>query len=377
MNSKIRIGEIAKFINGYPFKPSDWKTSGQKIIRIQNLTNNTKQYNYSDLELNERYTVRKGDILVSWSATLDVFEWAYEENAFLNQHIFKVEPNYQKIDKGYFKYAIKSVIQAMIQFTHGSTMKHIVKGDFDNTKIPLPPLNEQKLIAETLDKTDELRQKRKKTIELLDEYLRSVFYDMFGDPAKNEKGWETKKCIEFSKLSMGGTPNTKHSEYYGGSINWMKSGDIRNNFIYEIPNKITKEGLNNSNAKIYKTNSVVIALNGQGKTRGTTAVLRVNTASNQSVACFEIENEFINSIYLHFNLKYRYHEIRNITGNDERSGLNLTILRNLKVLIPPIELQNKFAQIVEQVETTKAKMNESLKEMDNLFNSLMQQAFKG
>lgn len=130
-----KLGDIAEFVNGFAFKPSHWEESGKKIIRIQNLTDAAKPYNRTSLEVPEKYIVRAGDILVSWSATLDVFEWSDEE-ALLNQHIFKVVPNYALVDKAYFKFAIKNAIESMLQFTRGSTMKHINRGDFLSTEIP-------------------------------------------------------------------------------------------------------------------------------------------------------------------------------------------------------------------------------------------------
>ena len=188
----VTIGEVAEFINGYAFKPSDWHSMGKKIIRIQNLTDSSKTFNLTETQIPEKYNVSRGDLLVSWSATLDVFEWN-SEDAYLNQHIFKVEEDKSKIEKKYLMYALRRVINSMRKFTHGSTMKHIVKEDFNNTQIPLPSLDKQKLIVNLLDKTSSLIQKRKETIKLADEFLRSTFLEMFGNPILNPKNWETGK----------------------------------------------------------------------------------------------------------------------------------------------------------------------------------------
>lgn len=199
--SLVELGDLAEFINGFAFKPKDWQESGKKIIRIQNLTNPDKEYNLTELDIPNKYNVTKGDILVSWSATLDVFEWS-REDALLNQHIFKVVPDYEKVNKRYFKYALKKAIDSMLKFSRGSTMKHVNRGDFLGTRIPLPPLEEQKRIAAILDKADRVRSKRQQAIDLADDFLRSVFLDMFGDPVSNPKGWKPAKMgdlIEFAK----------------------------------------------------------------------------------------------------------------------------------------------------------------------------------
>jgi type I restriction enzyme S subunit len=200
---------------------------------------------------------------------------------------------------------------------------------------------------------------------------------MFGEPGETTNKYPSKKTGDFAKLSMGGTPNTKHPEYYGGDINWMKSGDIKENYVCRVPTKITQLGLESSNAKIYPKNSVVIALNGQGKTRGSTAILKINTSSNQSVACIEPDLNVVTSEYLHFNLKMRYKEIRNITGDNDRSGLNLTILRNFSVPLPPLPLQQKFARVVEKIESMRQSQNQSKQQIEDLFSALMQKAFRG
>ena len=130
-----------------------------------------------------------------------------------------------------------------------------------NLKIPLPPLDQQKNIVAILNAADAYRQKTKALIEKYDELTKSLFMDMFGDPVTNPKGWKEKPIGELADLKMGGTPSTKHPEYYeNGTINWMKSGDIKGDFITNFPNKITQLGLENSNTKLYKENTVVIAI---------------------------------------------------------------------------------------------------------------------
>ena len=107
-----KLGEVATFINGYPFKPTDWENSGRKIIRIQNLNNPNAVYNFYDGSIDTKYLVSNGDVLISWSGSLGVFEWS-EDEAILNQHIFKVVFNKEKINKRYFEYVVASRINEM------------------------------------------------------------------------------------------------------------------------------------------------------------------------------------------------------------------------------------------------------------------------
>jgi type I restriction enzyme S subunit len=141
------MGQIGTYLNGKAFKSSEWSNKGRPIIRIQNLTGSGSTYNYFDGELEERYVVRPGDLLFSWSATLGTYIWKGPEAA-LNQHIFKVE---SKIDKKFHKYLLDFKIQEMQDQTHGSGMVHITKKLFDAIPVLIPPLGEQIEIVQMLD----------------------------------------------------------------------------------------------------------------------------------------------------------------------------------------------------------------------------------
>lgn len=247
---------------------------------------------------------------------------------------------------------------------------------FNEYKINLPALSEQRRIVSMLDRAEYLKELRKQANEEMSKYLQSMFLKMFGDPIINSRNHELKKLSDVSTLSMGGTPDTRRTEYYeSGTINWMKSGDIKGDFIFKIPNKITQEGLKNSNTKLYENGTVVIALNGQGKTRGTTGVLKIESCSNQSVAGIKPNKVHLTSEYLHFNLKIRYKQLRDLTGDNQRSGLNLSILRGLDIMIPPMELQKKFTNVVQRTIKFNSNQTESENQINALFDSLLNQAF--
>ncbi|WP_228124410.1 restriction endonuclease subunit S [Gluconobacter vitians] len=145
------INDLGDYLNGMAFKPSDWEDQGTGIIRIQNLTNPKKPLNRTRRNFDEKYLVRRDDILVSWSATLDVFFWD-REDAVLNQHIFKAIPS-SVVDKRFLFIALKKAIYEMMksEHLHGSTMKHINRGPFLAHKVWLPPLAEQRRIVAKLD----------------------------------------------------------------------------------------------------------------------------------------------------------------------------------------------------------------------------------
>ena len=210
-----KLGEVATYINGFPFKPSDWKEIGKPIIRIQNLTNPHGGFNRcSRNDIPEKYFVVKGDVLISWSATLGVFEWE-SEDALLNQHIFKVVFDKQPIDKQFFIYAVENNLRVMESKTHGATMKHIIKKDFDNTLIPYPSLEKQREIADVLSKVEAIIESRESELQKLDDLIKARFVEMFGNPLKNDKGWKTVAISDAcQRIFGGGTPSKSHPEYF-------------------------------------------------------------------------------------------------------------------------------------------------------------------
>lgn len=147
-----RLGDLGEFLNGAAFKPTDWGDVGTPIIRIQNLNNPDRVMNRTMRTVNERLLVRAGDLLVSWSATLDAFVWR-REDAWLNQHIFKVVPDEALVDRRYMFFLLKNEIENLkkTEHLHGSTMMHINRGPFLAHPVPVPPLETQVRVASRID----------------------------------------------------------------------------------------------------------------------------------------------------------------------------------------------------------------------------------
>lgn len=142
-----RLGDIGDYHNGRAFKEAEWSETGRPIIRIQNLTDASKPFNRFQGEVEERHRVADGDLLVSWAATLDVFVWRGED-AVLNQHIFKVR---SAIDPRYHYWVLKSVLPKIRGQAHGSGMVHVTRKKFDDTLVPVPPVDMQRATATQLD----------------------------------------------------------------------------------------------------------------------------------------------------------------------------------------------------------------------------------
>jgi type I restriction enzyme S subunit len=142
------LGELGHYWNGRGFKKREWRETGRPIIRIQNLTGSGSAFNYFQGDVDERHVAHAGDLLVSWAATLGVFEWKGPE-AVVNQHIFKVD---SFIDRRFHRYLLEFVLEDLQKKTHGSGMVHITRKRFDETPVQVPEsLDEQQRIVETIE----------------------------------------------------------------------------------------------------------------------------------------------------------------------------------------------------------------------------------
>lgn len=190
--------------------------------------------------------------------------------------------------------------------------------------------------------------------------------------------WQQVKLGAVCDISAGGTPSTSKEEYWrDGDISWANSAEINKKNIYHTKNFITKKGLNNSSAKIIPVNSVLIALAGQGSTRGKVAVNKIPLATNQSVAFFITKND-IDYRFLRSNLERRYQELRAISAGDGgRGGLNLQILKSLKIKLPLISEQNRIVLVLETWDKAIEKLTKKIELKKNIKKGLMQRLLTG
>ncbi|HEW2046638.1 TPA: restriction endonuclease subunit S [Streptococcus pneumoniae] len=321
---KVKLGEVATFINGYAFKPQDWSSEGREIIRIQNLTKTSTEINYYSGTIDKKYIVEAGDILISWSGTLGVFQWC-GRSAVLNQHIFKVVFDKIDIDKSYFKYVVEKGLQDAVKHTHGSTMKHLTKKYFDNIIVPYTNLGEQQRIASELDLLSKLILRRQEQLEELNLLVKSRFNEMFGDVILNEKEWKVSKWNEILTIRNG--KNQKQVEDADGKFPIYGSGGI----------------MGYAKDWIVKKNSVIIGRKGN---INKPILVRENFWNVDTAFGLEPVLEKINSEYLfYFCQLYNFEKL-----NKAVTIPSLTKSDLLNISIPPLALQNEFADFVVQVD---------------------------
>ena len=182
----------------------------------------------------------------------------------------------------------------------------------------------------------------------------SQFIEMFGTLDNHPAEYAVKTLRDLSECYAGATPSTKVKEYWDyGSIPWMSSGEVHMEHVTETESKITESGYQQTSTKMVPVHSVVIALAGQGKTRGKVAITEIPLCTNQSL-CAIVPSKDIHYEYLYHNLKGRYLELRGMAGDvNGRGGLNLKIVQSIQVIVPPIDEQMEFVAIAQQADKSK------------------------
>ena len=364
-----RLGDIATYINGYAFKPKDRGTEGLPIIRIQDLTGNSYDLGFYNGEYPEKVEINNGDILISWSASLGVYIWN-RGKALLNQHIFKVVFDKLDIDKQYFVFAARYNLKEMEKQTHGATMKHITKKDFDNILIPFPDLRIQSETAETLDKLQSIITHIRTQLEKLDLLVKARFVEMF-ENIEN-------MCTIADACSIITDGTHQPPKFTTDGIPFLFVSNIATNeIVYNAEKFISEETYND----LYKRTPIEIGdiiLSTVGS-YGHPAIVKTNKKFlfQRHIAYLKPIPTTINSIYLHRailsdNVQRQIDE--RVKGIAQKT-LNLSEIRKIVIPAPPLELQTQFADFVKQVDQSKSILQQELTQTQTLFDSLMQEYF--
>ena len=377
------LGDVAEFINGAAFKPEDWGEEGARIIRIQNLTDPTKPYNRTTRQIHARLHVHPGDILVSWSATLGVFEWRGPDIGLLNQHIFRVLPDESKVEKRYLVHALALALVDMQQHLHGATMMHVNRGEFLATRLYLPPLHEQRRIAAILDQADALRAKRRAALAQLDEMARAIFVEMFGDPAQNPLGWNMRKLGDLIIAKPNNGIFKKNTEYGEGlPVVWVEQL-FRGNQIdltdarrlklteREIEQYALKHGdilFCRSSLKLSGIGFNNVYLSEDNRAIFECHLIRISPDKSR------ITPAFLNFVLRMPNQRqklFKYAKTVTMSTIDQYG------LKQITVPVPPLARQNSFIERLQKLEQLHAQSSQELSRSEELFASLQNRAFRG
>lgn len=328
--------------------------------------------------------IRKGDILiVKDGATTGKVSFVHEqfpfEKASINEHVFSLRLDEKRAFQKYIFWHLQSPKgqQQILRDFRGATVGGISRGFMDKVKLPLPPLNEQCRIAAILDKADAIRRKRQESISLTEEFLRSVFLDMFGDPVTNPKGWDKAPIKELGTVMTGNTPLRAKPEYYGDGIEWIKSDNINtpNHFLTEAKERLTSEG--QKLARIVPKKSILVTcIAGSPECIGNAAIADRTVAFNQQINAVT-SFEGVDPYFFYVQILVAKNLIQKQSTESMKGMVSKGKFENILLLKPPYPLQEKFGKIFNKFHDAFRKNNEALSESNNLFGVITQKAFKG
>ena len=365
-----RLGDIATYVNGYPFKPEDRGTEGLPIIRIQDLTGNAYDLGYYSGDYPERIEINDGDVLISWSASLGVYVWD-RGKALLNQHIFKVLFDKEQVDKQFFVFAVQHKLKEMETKTHGATMKHIVKKDFDNTRILFPSIKEQEQISKMLMKASTIVTAHQQELKKLEDLIKARFVEMF-----NDAEYPTERLGSICSRITDGTHKTP--QYLSEGITFISAKNIVNGKLdfTDIKHISEEEYIEIQNRCQTEIGDILLSKSGS---LGAPVIVETNERLGlfESLAVIKYDREKLLPEFLCEQLKSDKVQRQFVSGTKGVAvkHLHLGVISDTEIVVPPLEEQQAFASFVTQVDKSKVVVQKALDEAQLLFDSLMQKYF--
>ncbi len=398
------LGDLAEYVNGAAFKPTDWSADGTPIIRIQNLTNPKKPLNLTRRTVDPRLLIKRGNILFSWSATLDAFIWE-REPAWLNQHIFKVVPKLDKVDPEFLYHLLKFEVSALIgsEHLHGTTMRHINRGPFLAHRVWVPPLAEQRCIVAWIENfLARIRSARAdlkrigplaqlhRTLLLKKAFAGELTADYrsgaqtagsdFVGPYDIPRGWSWCLLPRLGNLARGKSrhrPRNDHS-LYGGSYPFIQTGDIRaaNGRVTRSTQTYNEVGLAQSRVWPGGTVCITIAAN-----IAETAILDMPACFPDSIVGFIADKSKCSPEYVELFLRTAKADLSAFAPATAQKNINLETLKQVLVPVAPLPEQNEITHRVQRslaaVERVEHEAARALALLDQLSQIMLAKAFCG
>lgn len=290
-----------------------------------------------------------------------------------NQAIAFCKCNPQKVTPKFLFYLLLFNRNFFIHAGRGGTQQNINQEFLKDFEVCIPPLDEQNRIVDLLDETDRLRRLRRYVLELSDFFLQSIFVEMFGDPVVNEKNWDIEKFEDVGVLDRG---RSKHrprdaAHLYGGKYPFIQTGDIANcdDYILAYKQSYSDAGLKQSRLWDAGVLCITIAAN-----IAKTGILTYPACFPDSVVGF-IPNGSVRTEYVQYWLKFLQQILERTAPESAQKNINLEILRELKIPVPPIPIQDRFVGIVKKHRHVRVVQKESLRQAEHLFQTLLHEAF--
>lgn len=374
------LTEVCDIQYGYPFDSAKFsETEGTPLIRIRDVVRGYSE-TFTTEEYNPDYLVHQGDLLIGMDGEFNIAKWG-NTPAVLNQRVCRLIPK-SSIDKRYLYYCMPFILKKIEAKTPFVTVKHLSAKELNKAKIPLPSLDEQRRIAAVLDKVSDLIAKRKQQLDKLDEMTKAKFVEMFGEPISNPHEWKQVALRELTtKIGSGATPRGGRESYQSEGITLIRSMNVYDGrFEYKDLAHITDQQAKQLENVTVMKGDVLINITGASVARSCVVPNNVLPARvNQHVAivrCIpgKLDPIFTNNLFINDSFKRLLLNIGE-SGGATRQAITKQQLEALTIIVPPVELQQKFSSFAGQIGNIKLTVEESLCKMEETRKVLMQRYF--
>ena len=280
-----------------------------------------------------------------------------------------------KLVPEYLAYWLRTQKPKMLQQAGGTTFKEIGRGALRKFEIPLPTIAEQMRVVDLLTRAESIVRLRQEAQQKAAELVPAIFLEMFGDPATNPKQWPFAKIESICAVKTGATPLRERKDFYeNGTVPWVKTGEVKNGEIFDAEECITELAVSSTNCKVFPVNTILIAMYGQGQTRGRCGMLKVPASTNQ--ACVAIlPSQHIRHVYLFELIRLQYERLRAMGRGGNQANLNMGMIKAFEVPVPPENLQLEFERRIQFASSILRQQVAATGVSDAVFNSLLGSQF--
>lgn len=350
------IGNLCSLVNGRAFKPEEWQTTGIPIVRIQNLNDPSAQHNFYQGEVHERHRLNGGELLFAWSGTPGTSFGAHiwhGGSAALNQHIFRVDFDDAMLDKRFFRFAINEKLNDLINVAQGGVgLRHVTKGVFEATPVMVPPRAEQTRIADQLDTllagVNTCNSHLDAIPGILKRFRQAVLTTALSGDLSNAGNNQTAqikprttKLSEIANVGTGSTPLRSNASFYAASgTPWVTSAATGKPFVTAADQFVTKAAIAAHRLKIYPKGTLLVAMYGEGKTRGQVAELAIEATINQACAAVSVDDAKASRAFVKLALTANYLAMRALAEGGNQPNLNLSKIKEFEIPLPSLAEQD-------------------------------------
>lgn len=420
------LGQVATILNGFAFSSKQFSVEeGMPLIRIRDIFNSNTSSRYVG-QYDTRYVVHQGDLLVGMDGDFNCALWTGPD-ALLNQRVCKITPHPDYLDLNYLSAILPAYLQAIHDATSSTTVTHLSSLDIARLPVPVPSLADQRALATFMASVASKSasslahaSRATSTVERLRQaVLRAAcsgrltedwrVSNPHTEPAGNlvnaitrsrnsrvgrksaaridpgfklPPSWTWTTIGGIADVATGATPLRKRGDYYGGEIPWVTSAAVNAGNITEPTDYITDRALHETNAKVFQPGTLLVAMYGEGQTRGRVGELRIAAATNQALAAivFDKSNDSLRD-YLRIFLLYNYERVRLLSVGGVQPNLSLGVIRDIPVPLPPLaeqrEIVKRASQLLNRANTLHERIERATQHVERSAQAILAKALGG